>query len=215
MKDFESDLLKMVENIEFKTTSNEFLNTLKADMRYIKNSDKLFVSADKTQNFYELTKENYNRILTDNITKNYKKAATNTPNKITKEANEVAKTYGVADRVDIMAERESFFTIKDHKGNFRTHPKYRLINPTKSELGKLSKRILQKVNTNIKTQKQLNQWTCSQDTIEWFKKIQNKSKHTFTVFDIEEFYPSITKELLKKSINFAKQLQKLKTMNFL
>ena len=206
MKEFELDLLKMIENIEFKATSNEFLNTLKADIRYIKNSEKVFVQADKTQNFYEMSKDEYNKILTENITKTYKKANHDVPSQITKEAKELAKTYKVADRVDIMAQRESFFTIKDHKENFRTHPKYRLLNPTKSELGKLSKQILQKINKKIKLQKPLNQWTCSKDTIEWFKKIQHKQSYTFTIFDIEEFYPSITESLLQKSIDFAKTI---------
>ena len=31
------------------------------------------------------------------------------------------------------------------------NPKYRLLNPTKSELGKLSKYILQQIRTNIRT----------------------------------------------------------------
>ena len=206
MKEFESDLLKMIENIEFRKTSNEFSNTLKADIRYIKNSEKVFVPADKTQNFYEMSKDDYNKILTENITKSYKKASHDVPSKITKEAKKLAKAYKLADRVDIMAQRESFFTIKDHKENFRTHPKYRLLNPTKSELGKLSKQILQKVNNKIKAQKPLNQWTCSKDTINWFKKIPNKQSYTFTIFDIEEFYPSITEDLLRKSIDFAKTI---------
>ena len=39
----------------------------------------------------------------------------------------------------------------------------------------------------------------------WFKSIPNKAQHTFTIFDIAEFYPSIKENLLKKAINFAKQ----------
>ena len=31
------------------------------------------------------------------------------------------------------------------------------------------------------------------------------NRHTFAVFDIESFYPSITEKLLTDSINFAKQ----------
>ena len=33
------------------------------DINKIRSSDKLFVSADKTQNYYEITKENYSKIL--------------------------------------------------------------------------------------------------------------------------------------------------------
>ena len=69
MKDFENDLLKLIESIQFRTASNKFLNKLNEDINKIRSSDKLFVSADKTQNYYEITKENYNKILHDNITK--------------------------------------------------------------------------------------------------------------------------------------------------
>ena len=40
--------------------------------------------------------------------------------------------------------------------------------------------------------------------IEWFEAIKNKDKHTFIQFDIVEYYPSITEDLLKKALNFAK-----------
>ena len=48
-----------------------------------------------------------------------------------------------------MAKQQSFITIKDHKPDFRTNPKYRLLNPKNSELGKLSKHILQTINTEL------------------------------------------------------------------
>ena len=39
------------ENIQFRTVSDEFLNKLNEDINKIWSSDKLFVSADKTQNY--------------------------------------------------------------------------------------------------------------------------------------------------------------------
>ena len=42
-------------------------------------------------------------------------------------------------------------------------------------------------------------------THDWFSDIQHKDQHTFAVFDIENFYPSITEKLLTDSINFAQQ----------
>ena len=36
-----------------------------------------------------------------------------------------------------------------------------------------------------------------------FKNILNQNERTFTVFDIQEFYPSVTKDLLKTVILFA------------
>ena len=102
-----------------------------------------------------------------------------------------------------MAKQQCFVTIKDHKLNFRTNPKYRLLNPTKSELGKLSKYILQTINTELRNKIKVNQWQNSSEVIEWFKSIPNKKECVFTVFDIQEFYPSITEDLLKQAILFA------------
>ena len=40
LKDFETDLITLIENVEFRTTSNEFLKTLKLDTQKIKQSKK-------------------------------------------------------------------------------------------------------------------------------------------------------------------------------
>ena len=45
----------------------------------------------------------------------------------------------------------------------------------------------------------------SASVINWYSDIPNKNRHTFAIFDIENFYPSITEKLLTDSINFAKQ----------
>ena len=46
----------------------------------------------------------------------------------------------------------------------------------------------------------------TQEVITWFKSIENKRSSSFIKFDIVDFYPSITKELLTKSINYAKSI---------
>ena len=43
------------------------------------------------------------------------------------------------------------------------------------------------------------------DTIDWFMKIKDKKRSTFVQFDIIEFYSSITKELLVRSLNHARE----------
>ena len=52
-------------------------------------------------------------------------------------------------RVDTMAKQECFITLKVHKEDYRTNPKYHLLNPTKSQLGKISKQMLQKINKTL------------------------------------------------------------------
>ena len=40
--------------------------------------------------------------------------------------------------------------------------------------------------------------------IAWFKNLVDKQNRKFIKFNIAEFYPSISEDLLKKSINYAK-----------
>jgi hypothetical protein len=72
-----------------------------------------------------------------------------------------------------MASKDAFVTLKDHKENFETNPKCRLINPAKSELGKISKIVLDDINTQIRNATGLNQWKNSLSVIDWFKNIKN------------------------------------------
>ena len=91
----------------------------------------MFESADKTQNYYEITKENYNKILHDNITKSYKMVQPSLPKKINMEAKKITKSFNINNKMDITTKRQCFVTIIDHKDDFRKNPKYRLLNPTK------------------------------------------------------------------------------------
>ena len=68
---------------------------------------------------------------------------------INTEAKVFAQSLKIDDRVETLAPKESFITLKDHKDNFQNNPTCRLINPTKSELGILSKQILDKINKTI------------------------------------------------------------------
>ena len=47
-------------------------------------------------------------------------------------------------------ESEAFITYKDHKEDFNLRPKVRLINPSMSFIGKISKQILEKANKEIR-----------------------------------------------------------------
>ena len=97
-------------------------------------------------------------------------------------------------------EREVFFTIKDHKEDFESNPKYRLLNPAKSELGKVSKIMLDQINKKIGDATRVHQWRNSESVIKWFKNIKDKRKHSFVSFDITELYRSITEDLLDKAV---------------
>ena len=138
-KEFENDMLKMIQSTKFKHIKSPFLNKLKDDAIKIKNETKLLFAADKTTNFYKLEPSAYNDLLEQNITKSYKKAQPDTVQAIHAENKNITTKLGIDDRVDKTASKEAFITLKDHKPNFANKPTCRLINPTKSEIGKISK----------------------------------------------------------------------------
>ena len=107
---------------------------------------------------------------------------------------------------ELIAKSNAFVSLKDHKPNFSSNPKCRLINPAKSEMGKISKYFLEQLNSKVRDLSLVNQWQETSTVINWFKNIKNKKTCIFMQFDIEEFYPSISKELLLKAITYAKTL---------
>ena len=205
LKIFENDLLDLIKNISFKQIHNDFQRKLQDDIRTINASKNAFIPADKTRNFYELSKAEYDKLYTENVTKTYKIDENSTYESINTEAKDIAKNLDLDERVECMAKKPAFITLKDHKTDFENNPKCRLINPAKSEIGKISKKLLENINKSVREATEVNQWHKSEDTIEWFKNIKSKKNCFFVQFDIEEFYPSITKELLTKSLNFAKR----------
>ena len=102
--------------------------------------------------------------------------------------------------------REAFISLKDHKQNFESNPKCRLINPAKSDLGKISKLILDKINMQLRTILNVNQWRNMQNVIDWFGNIEEKTRHSFISFDIIDFYPSIYENLLDQALSWASNL---------
>ena len=73
LAEFESDLLTMVHNIEFRPVRNNFLSKLKDDVKVINNTKEVLVNADKSTNTYNMNKNACNKYLTETITKTYKK----------------------------------------------------------------------------------------------------------------------------------------------
>ena len=154
---------------------------------------------------YKVDKQDYNRLLTNSITKTYKKAEANTKHSVNSSGKEIMKDHHIVERMTINGENNCFVTLKDHKENFANNPTTRLINPAKNELGRISKTILESINSNLRNKFNLNQWKCTEEVIDWFKNINKKNKHTFMMFDVKDFYPSITEKLLKNAIKFAEK----------
>ena len=64
----------------------------------------------------------------------------------------------IDNRIECLAKNPVFISLKDHKSNFQSTLPCRLINPSKSDIGKVSKSILDRTNQNFRDKLQLNQW---------------------------------------------------------
>ena len=71
-------------------------------------------------------------------------------------------------------------------------------------MGRVSKCILNRINCELKQQLDVVLWKKSTAVIDLFRSIQDKGDCTFVTFDVVEFYPSISKGLLHKALDFAK-----------
>ena len=110
--------------------------------------------------------QKHNKLMMENVTKTYKSG----------------KEYvaeGIRDRINIMEKTPAFITFKDYKDNFESNPKCHLINPSKSELGRVSKISLDDINNRLGEKLKVNQWKNSNSVINWFNSIENKPNQTF------------------------------------
>ena len=115
----------------------------------------------------------------------------------------MAEKLEISDRVHRTGKKDSFVTLKDHKPGFRSNPQCRLLNPTKPELGKVSKKLLEKTNSELRAKTQLKQWRSTKEAKDWFNSLEKKQSVTFLKFDVEAFYPSISEELLMAAFEWA------------
>ena len=169
-------------------------------------SPKLLVPAEKTNNLYEFTTKQYNKLLIENISKTYKKTTASALKFINSKAKAIAKDLNLDERIEQYNRNQSFITLKDHMENFQNNSKCRLINPAKSEIGIVSKHYIDQINKSIREKLNVNQWINMEAVITWFKNIKSKSSSSFIKFDIVNFYPSISKGFLLKAINFSKSI---------
>ena len=203
MVPFEKDLWNLVNKLKFRKIKSNFQSQLNEDIKVIKRSNKVLVFADKTSNIYKLDTDEYKKLTTEAITSTYKKVPDKISDKINTEGKRIMENKTALNRMFINGKNNRFITLKDHKANFLSNPKTRLLNPAKNELGRISKAIRDKINLNLRNVTKVDQWKNTNDVISWFKSIKNKQNCKFISFDIKDFYPPINKELLSKCLSFA------------
>ena len=81
----------MTKNVEFRNINNTFQEKLKNDIKELRESDKVYVSADKSLNIYKMEKDEYKKLLFENVTKTYKKTREEKLKTINKGAKTIAQ----------------------------------------------------------------------------------------------------------------------------
>ena len=204
LRAFEDDLIGMIRDIKTKPYDNPLQRRMKEDLQTLgQMNDQVVVPSDKTGNYFLMDVHEYQQKLELEIRRSYKKVDHGIIEDIDTEAASFANKFHLDDRIEGIALKPSFLTIKDHKEDFPTKVSYRLINPAKSNIGSITKTILQRVNKNIKEVTEVNLWRNTKEAIDWFKNLENKSNLCFLKFDIDSYFPSISKELLQKALDFV------------
>ena len=99
---FEHELYELIANIKFrdKRSYSSHQRELTRIAREINKSDKIFLLGDKTTNIYKVSPELYNKMLLDNVTKDYRVAEPETVHDINIEAKIITEELKIADRVE-------------------------------------------------------------------------------------------------------------------
>ena len=90
---------------------------MKEDIAHIKSSNDILIFADKTNNLYKTSEEEYKKLLFNNITKSYRKSTKRLEKAINMEAKHISKKLELSNRIECLAENTAFISLKDHKPN--------------------------------------------------------------------------------------------------
>ena len=99
LNEFENTMYVMIKNIEFRSFRNIFQSKLKKDLKKVKSWGKITVFADKATNMYEMSKEEYAKLINDYVAKTYQKTTTSTKKKIDKETNHFTKKLKLENKI--------------------------------------------------------------------------------------------------------------------
>ena len=206
LRSFEDDLFNLLEKVERRYINDPLQEKMKEDLRNIRGQeDMIVVHSDKTAQLYSMNVKDYRAFKEREIMSKYRKVDVGVADNIDKEAASLAHEYKLEDRIEGMALSESFLTIKDHKEDFPGKLSFRLIDPNKTNIGRISKAILDRANMKVRESEELQQWRSTKDVLNWFRSLEGKEDLLWIKFDIEAFYPSITEELLRKTLIFLRQ----------
>ena len=204
MDKFEAEMIGMVNEIKFRKMRNNIQQKMCEDMRR-KESDSIFVKSDKSGNLYKIEKGKYKQMMFKEVVKCYRKTPPDLEKELNSEAKILAHRLGIVNRVEKYNTKNCSIKIKDHKSDFKTNPECRLINPAKTQIGRVNKIIVQDICDSLRLALNINQWRSTKDCIKWFEEYDKNNRCSFINYDIREFYPSITEMTLDRAWSLDKE----------
>ena len=120
-----------------------------------------------------LQQEEYTKLLKENVTKTCEKLARKKLFNINRTLKKITEKLLILIE-QIKCNRQAYITIKDYKEYFANKVSCRMIYPSKSSTGKISKVILDKINNTVLSRTLVNQWKDPSSVTEWFINIKNK-----------------------------------------
>ena len=115
---FEKDLFGISSTLKFRPIHNDFQRKIKEDIAQIKSSPDVLIFADKTNNIYKTSPQEYQKLLFNNVTKSYQKSTERLEKAINMEAKHISKKLDLDNRIECLAKNAAFISLKDHKPNF-------------------------------------------------------------------------------------------------
>ena len=140
--------MKIVKQLKFWKGKIEFPKMLREDMKKVQTSKKTLTPADKTYNMYRLNNNNYQNLLRNAIKITCKTQLKTLQQKPIKKGIKFSKQEDTLDKTE-MNDTNSLVTLKGHKVNFINHATATPINPSKNEIGRISRCILDQINTKL------------------------------------------------------------------
>ena len=78
----------------------------------------MIIAANKTTNLYRMDTNSYKQLREANTTKSCKKPPPNSVQNIISKEKQIAEKHSLHNRIDALAKKDAFITLKDHKPNF-------------------------------------------------------------------------------------------------
>lgn len=142
---------------------NKFQAELSQALKEMNSFSKVYAFADKFQDIYRMSPNAYNNLLKNSITSEYKQGDENVKANINSELHLLACQLNSRAENLVNGEAKSVCHNKGPQAhNFQNNPSCLLIKPLKSELGKVSHRIVTKIKSCIRIKLSVNQWRNTQ-----------------------------------------------------